>query len=62
MKEQARFVSTVLLDFVFGEPLPQPEVIEQDTEKAWLEWLDAIADQESMAEFADTRPMRMQMH
>jgi len=59
MKDQARYVSTVLLDFVFGEPLPQPEVVEDDTEKAWQEWLDAIADQQAGATFEDTRPMRM---
>ena len=46
-------VSNVLLDFIFGEPIPQPEVIEQDTEKAWQAWLDAIT-----ARDADSRKGR----
>jgi hypothetical protein len=50
-------VSAVLLDFVFGEPLPQPEVVEQDSEQAWQEWLDAKARQEDVIEFEDTHPM-----
>ncbi len=56
METQPRSVSTVLLDFMFGEPLPQPEVVEQDTEIAWQNWLDAMADQEVVIEFEDTIP------
>ena len=52
-----RSVSAVLLDFVFGEPLPQPEVVEHDSEQAWQEWLDAKATQEAVSEFEDTVPM-----
>jgi hypothetical protein len=54
----------VLLDFVFGEPIPQPEVVTQDTEQAWQAWLDAMTAQENEKEdkngFARTVPMLMQ--
>ncbi len=56
-KPPGRGVSAVLLDFVFGEPVPQPEVIEHDSEQAWQEWLDARAKQEMVVEFEDTQPM-----
>lgn len=52
-----RSVSAVLLDFVFGEPLPQPEVVEHDSEQAWQEWLHAKARQDAVVEFEDTEPM-----
>ncbi len=61
-------VSNVLLDFIFGEPIPQPEVIEQDTEKAWQAWLDAIRNRDAARDkgqdddaFERTVPMSM-MH
>ncbi len=61
-------VSNVLLDFIFGEPIPQPEVIEQDTEKAWQAWLDAITARDAASDkdrdddvFERTVPMAM-MH
>lgn len=57
---QARSVTEVLLDFVFGEPLPQPEVVEHDDEKGWQAWLDAKSQQEIVPEFEDTRPMKSQ--
>ncbi len=53
----SRSVSAVLLDFVFGEPLPQPEVVEHNSEQAWQEWLDARAKQDVVVEFEDTQPM-----
>lgn len=56
-KTQARSVSEALLDFVFGEPLPQPEVVERDDETAWQDWLNAMADQEAVIEFEDTQRM-----
>lgn len=65
MSEKARKVSNVLLDFVFGEPLAQPEVVAQDTEQAWQAWLDAMAACETETEtvgkdgFARTMPMLM---
>ncbi len=59
METQPRSVSTVLLDFVFGEPLPQPQVIEHDSEGAWQVWLNAMADQEAVVEFEDTEPMNV---
>ena len=52
-----RSVSAVLLDFVFGEPLPQPEVTENNSEQAWQEWLDARDRQNVVVEFEDTQPM-----
>ena len=45
-------VSNVLLDFIFGEPIPQPEVIEQDTEQAWQAWLDAMIARDAVSEKA----------
>jgi hypothetical protein len=61
-------VSNVLLDFIFGEPMAQPEVIEQDTEKAWQEWTDAMTardaaddDRRDTDGFEITRPMSL-MH
>ena len=61
-------VSDVLLDFIFGEPIPQPEVIEQDTEKAWQAWLDAIVARDAVNDkdpdsnaFVRTVPMSL-MH
>jgi hypothetical protein len=64
MSEKARKVSNVLLDFVFGEPIPQPEVVAQDTELAWQAWLDAMtardAEKEAKDGFARTMPMLMQ--
>jgi len=56
-RKQARSVSAVLLDFVFGESLPQPDVVERDDEMAWQDWLNAMADQEAVIEFEDTRPL-----
>ena len=65
MNTKAKKVSTVLLDFVFGEPIPQPVVIEQDTEQAWQEWLDAMSERDielNKDSFARTVPMAMLMH
>ncbi|HQX61457.1 MAG: hypothetical protein KBF63_15270 [Rhodoferax sp.] len=65
MNTKAKKVSTVLLDFVFGEPIPQPVVIEQDTEQAWQEWLDAMTERDielNKDSFARTVPMAMLMH
>jgi hypothetical protein len=52
-------LSSVVLDFVYGEPLPQPEVVEGDTETAWQRWLDAVSDADAGADFEPTRPMAM---
>jgi hypothetical protein len=57
-KPVGRSMSAVVLDFVFGDPLPQPEVVEHDNEQAWQEWLDAKARQESVVDFEDTQPMQ----
>ena len=65
MNTKAKKVSTVLLYFVFGEPIPQPVVIEQDTEQAWQEWLDAMTERDielNKDSFARTVPMAMLMH
>ena len=59
METRARNVSTILLDFVFGEPIPQPEVIEASTEEAWQQWLNAMADKEAVIEFEDTKPLEL---
>lgn len=55
-KAKARNVSTALLDFVFGEPLPQPEVVERNDEQGWQAWLAAKQHQGSVVDFEDTRP------
>ncbi len=55
MQTPYRKVSTVLLDFVFGEPLP--EVIGDDTASAWQTWLGAVANRDVSQEFETTRPM-----
>lgn len=52
-----RSVSAVLLDFVFGQPVPQPEVVELDGEQAWNEWLEATVRRDAEIEFEDTQPM-----
>ncbi len=57
MRIPYRKVSTVLLDFVYGEPLPAPEMVEDNAPGAWQQWLDAVARQESVPEFEPTRPM-----
>lgn len=62
MNVKAKNVSTVLLDFVFGEPIPQPVVIEQDTEQAWQQWLDATTERDTQHNkdaFERTMPMLM---
>ncbi len=56
-KAGGRSVSAVLLDLVFGEPVPQPEVTEHDDEQGWQHWLDAKARQEAVVDFEDTQPM-----
>ena len=56
-KSVVRSASTVLLDFVFGEPLPQPEVTERNDEQGWLAWLAAKKHQDTVVDFEDTRPM-----
>lgn len=68
MNNKTHKVSNVLLDFIFGEPIPQPEVIEQDTEKAWQAWLDAVTARDATGDrdrddeaFARTVPMSI-MH
>ena len=55
-KNQGRGVSALLLDFVFGDPMPQPEVVVRDDEPAWQDWLNALADQQAVVAFEDTRP------
>lgn len=64
MKNKAKKVSSVLLDFVFGEPIPQPGVIQQDTEQAWQDWLDATAARANDADDKDRieRTVPMMMH
>jgi hypothetical protein len=52
-----RDVSTVVLDVVFGQPLPVPEVVVQDSAEAWQEWLNAVADQEAAVDFEPTQPL-----
>ena len=59
MKKSPRNVSTVLLDLVFGEPLPVPEVVVDDSAEAWQRWLNAVADQEAQVEFEPTRPQAL---
>lgn len=68
MNNKTHKVSTVLLDFIFGEPIAQPEVIEQDTEQAWQAWLDAMTARDAASDkdrddddFAHTVPMSMSM-
>jgi len=61
MSNKEKKVSKMLLDFVFGEPIPQPEVVELDTEQAWQDWLDATAaranDKDDKITFERTAPM-----
>jgi len=54
-----RNVSAVLLDFVFGDPLPVPEVVVEDSAEAWQRWLNAVADQEAIVEFEPTQPQHL---
>lgn len=55
----SRTVSTAVLDFVFGEPLPVPDVVVEDSAEAWQQWLNAVADQEEMVDFEPTQPMHL---
>ena len=57
MRIPYRKVSTVLLDFVYGEPLARSEMAGDSPSNAWQKWLDAVARQESLPEFEPTRPM-----
>ena len=59
MDAPGKTVSTAVLDFVFGEPLPEPDVVESDTEQAWQQWLDAMRDRELDDDFQDTQPMHL---
>ena len=59
MAKDDRNMAEVLLDFVFGDPLPVPEVIEEDTAEVWQKWLNAVADSECVVEFEPTRPSRL---
>jgi hypothetical protein len=56
MKAAPRNVSTAVLDFMFGEPLPVPDVVVEDSAEAWQRWLNAVADQEAVVEFEPTHP------
>jgi hypothetical protein len=58
-KTKSRSVSVLLLDFVFGEPLPQPEVNERNDEQGWQAWLAACKHQETVVDFEDTVPSAM---
>ncbi|MEO8545306.1 MAG: hypothetical protein ABI434_17110 [Burkholderiaceae bacterium] len=64
MINKAKKVSSVLLDFVFGEPVPQLEVTLQDTEHAWQDWLEATAERANDADDTDSfgRTVPMMMH
>ena len=42
----------VLTDFVFGEPIPVPEVQEENSAEAWLKWLHAVAAMERLVAFS----------
>lgn len=59
MDGRTRTVSTVVLDFVFGAPMPEPEVLEKDTEQAWQDWLDAMAERSTGDAFENTRPLHL---
>jgi len=68
MNNKTHRVSNVLIDFIFGEPNAQPEVIEEDTETAWQAWLDAMTARDAAGDdgrddngFEGTRPMSL-MH
>lgn len=54
-----RDVSTVVLDLVFGQPLPVPEVVVEDSAEAWQQWLNAVADQEAAVDFEPTQPLHL---
>lgn len=54
-----RDVSTVVLDLVFGQPLPVPEVVVEDSAEAWQQWLNAVADQEATVDFEPTQPLHL---
>jgi hypothetical protein len=54
-----RDVSTVVLDLVFGQPLPVPEVVVEDSAEAWQQWLNAAADQEATVDFEPTQPLHL---
>ena len=56
MHPPTRNVATVLLDFVFGDPIPAPEVSEENTDEVWQKWLNAVTDQECVVEFEPTKP------
>lgn len=52
-------VSTVVLDLVFGQPLPVPEVVVEDSAEAWQQWLNAVADQEAPVDFEPTQALNL---
>ncbi len=56
MKTAPRTVSATVLDFMFGEPLPVPEVVVEDSAEAWQQWLNAVADQKAVVDFEPTQP------
>jgi|GEM_PF-2451324 len=56
-----RDVSTVVPDLVFGQPLPLPEMVVEDSAEAWQQWLNAVADQEAAVDFERTQPLNLDL-
>jgi hypothetical protein len=45
------------VDYIFGDPIPAPEVLEDDPDTAWQKFQDATREIEARADFCDTRPV-----
>ena len=45
-----------LVDYIFGDPIPAPEVIEDDPVSSWQKWEEAVKEMDDLIEFRLTQP------
>ena len=45
-----------LVDYIFGDPIPVPEVIEDDPVSSWQKWEEAVKELDEIIEFRVTQP------
>ena len=45
-----------LADYIFGDPIPAPEVIEDDPVSSWQKWEEAVKEMDDLIEFRLTQP------
>jgi hypothetical protein len=45
-----------LVDYIFGDPIPVPEVVEDDPASSWQKWEEAVKELDEIIEYRVTQP------